>query len=102
MVPRRQIYRIGRAPHALRRQHARLDNIALVPASLLPYREEWQRIANELPAGSFLLCVPRKEGKQHTAMVRVARLLKDKGLTVRAIACEHVTRQDEGDKIGEG
>lgn len=32
---------------------------SLVPATLLPYRTEWQRLASVLPARSILLCIPR-------------------------------------------
>lgn len=41
-------------PRALRK--ARLDNIALVPASLLSQKATYMEIANRLPQGSVLLC----------------------------------------------
>ncbi len=34
------IYRVTRPPRRLRK--ARLDNLVLVPASLLPFKEQWQ------------------------------------------------------------
>jgi hypothetical protein len=36
----------------------RLDNLALVPASLLPHRTTYQRLANQLPAGAVLVVLP--------------------------------------------
>jgi hypothetical protein len=40
-------YHLSRPPKAVRK--ARLDNVALVPASLLPRKGKYQRIANNLP-----------------------------------------------------
>ena len=42
----------GRPPAPLRRPGVTLDNIALVPASLLPFKPTYQAIANELPRGT--------------------------------------------------
>ena len=92
MAPRRQHYRLTRPPCALSRPHVRLDNIALVPASLLPYRKQWQAVANELPQGGILVCVPTPESKQRQTMLTVARTLRDKGLSVRAVAAEDFCR----------
>jgi len=47
---------LHKPPRALR--EARLDNVALVPGNLLPYKDQWQAIANELPEGSVLICMP--------------------------------------------
>jgi hypothetical protein len=47
----------------MRLKKARLDNIALVPASLLPMKGTYQPIANNLPTGS-VLCVPGTPGQQ--------------------------------------
>src|SRR4051794_8587430 len=40
-------------PRSLKR--AKFDNLALVPASLLPFKATWQQLANELPTGSTLI-----------------------------------------------
>jgi hypothetical protein len=66
---------VGEPPQAL--QHARLDNIALVPASLLPLKGTYQPIANKLPTGS-VLCVPGTQ-KQRTIMATVTKFFKDHG-----------------------
>ncbi len=49
-------YRLMRPPKAVR--HARLDNIALVPASLLVHKQKYKSIANQLPTGGVLICSP--------------------------------------------
>src|SRR6266704_5809710 len=79
---------VGEPPHAL--QHARLDNIALVPASLLPLKGTYQPLANRLPTGS-VLCVPGTQ-KQRTIMATVTRFFKDHGHQVITMPIENITR----------
>ena len=83
-------YRMTKAPRSLRSKKIRLDNIALVPASLLPFKDAWQQVANELPTGSVLVYVPTQpeKPKQAALMLAVARTLRAKGLTVRAVRAE--------------
>ena len=47
------------------------DNLVLVPASQLPFREHWERIAQRLPAREVMLVVPEEE----TPLKQVARAL---------------------------
>lgn len=49
----------------------RSDNITLIPASQLPLREEWAKIAHGLQAHDVLLVVPAGE----TPLKQVARAL---------------------------
>src|SRR5881227_1654217 len=79
---------VGEPPHAL--QHARLDNISLVPASLLPLKGTYQSLANTLPTGS-VLCVPGTQ-KQRTIMATVTKFFKDHGHTVITMPLENITR----------
>src|SRR5947208_13972030 len=79
---------VGEPPHAL--QHARLDNIALVPASLLPLKGTYQPLANRLPKGS-VLCVPGTQ-KQRTIMATITKFFKDHGQTVITMPLENITR----------
>ena len=79
---------VGEPPRAL--QHARLDNIVLVPASLLPLKGTYQPIANKLPTGS-VLCVPGTQ-KQRTIMATVTKFFKDHGHTVITMPLENITR----------
>ena len=47
-----------RGPRALQRPQVRLDNMALVPAHLLPRKADYQAVANRLPPGDILLVLP--------------------------------------------
>ena len=71
---------VGEPPHAL--QHARLDNIALVPASLLPRREKYQTIANKLPQGGVLICETSSTPKLQAILANVARFFRAHGRQV--------------------
>ena len=76
-------YHIGQAPRAVRK--ARLDNIALVPASLLHRKSKYQTIANNLPAGGVLICQANKTQKISRILERVAKLFQEKGHFVRML-----------------
>jgi hypothetical protein len=75
--------RIGRPPRAIRK--ARLDNIALVSASLLFQKGKYQTIANNLPAGGVLICQANKTQKISRILERVAQLLQENGHFVRML-----------------
>ena len=79
---------VGEPPRAL--LHARLDNIALVPASLLPLKGTYQPLANRLPTGS-VLCVPGTQ-KQRTIMATITQFFKEHGHTVITMPLENITR----------
>src|SRR5947209_16067438 len=74
-----------------RLKKARLDNIALVPASLLPLKRTYQPIANTLPIGS-VLCVPGTL-RQQKIMTLVTKFFRDHGRQVITLPVEKVTRQ---------
>jgi hypothetical protein len=83
---RRQLplpYRIGRAPRAVRQ--ARLDNVALVPASLLPRKGKYQKIANNLPRGGVLICETHKKQRIADILKRVGKFLAENGHFVRTV-----------------
>jgi hypothetical protein len=83
---RRQLplpYRIGRAPRAVRQ--ARLDNVALVPASLLPRKGKYQTIANNLPKGGVLICQTDKKERISRILERVADFFRQNGHFVRTL-----------------
>ena len=75
-------------PEALKK--ARLDNIALVPASLLALRNIYQPLANTFPLGS-VLCVPGTP-RQQKIMDKVTSFLKDHGHTVITVPLEKIIR----------
>ena len=76
-------YHIGRPPEALRK--ARLDNVALVPASLLPRKGKYQKIADNLPKGGVLICQTHKKQRIAHILKRVALWLSDNGHVVRTL-----------------
>lgn len=80
-------YRLSRPPRALRRSAVHLDNLALVPASLLPFKAQWQAIANDLPEGQILIVLPWQTKQQQIAR-SVAAQLKAKGKQVRVMVQE--------------
>jgi hypothetical protein len=79
----RRPYRIGQAPKAVRQ--ATLDNIALVPASLLFRKGKYQRIANNLPKGGVLICQTEQKQRIHTILMRVAQFLRANGHFVKTL-----------------
>ena len=79
-----------RGPQALRRPQVQLDNLTLVPASLLPRKAEYQALANELPKGDILLVLPPLEGRERVAMERVAQLFRAKGRHVTVLSEERL------------
>jgi predicted DNA-binding WGR domain protein len=80
-------------PARLRSGSLRLDNLALVPASLLPYKARYQRLANQLPPGAVLIVLPTEAGpEQETLRATAARFLA-KGHPVTTISADDVLAQ---------
>ena len=76
-------YNIVRAPKAVRK--ARMDNIVLVPASLLPKKGKYQTIANNLPKGSVLICQAQKKQRIAGILEQVATWLREHGHFVKTL-----------------
>jgi hypothetical protein len=77
-------YSFGRPPRAIRR--AKLDNIALVPASLLLHKpEKYQTIANNLPRGGVLICQADRKQRIARILDQVAAWLRQNGHFVRTL-----------------
>jgi hypothetical protein len=72
---------------------AKLDNLALVPASLLPYKAQWQQLANELPSGSTLIVFPTADLPQRATLEIVAARLRAKGRVVATVPAQTFTLQ---------
>ena len=70
-------------PNVLRR--AKLDNLAIVPASLLPHKAEWQALANTLPEGTTLIVLPREQSPARAALERVSGDLSSRGSRVATV-----------------
>jgi hypothetical protein len=83
-------YRFRRAPRGLRLPGVTLDNVALVPASLLPFKKEWQAVANGLPKGGVLLCSTGNR-RQQRILAQVSTHMKHKGHNVRTVPAERFT-----------
>lgn len=73
-------HRFRQAPRRVR--NAQLENVALVPGNLFPFKKEYQAIANELPVGSTLIILPKSESRSKRALESVASILKAKGQAV--------------------
>src|SRR5712691_413456 len=82
-------YSISEPPARLKK--ARLDNIALVPASLLSSKDTYQPLANCLPTGS-VLCVPGTQ-RQQKILALVTQFFRSKGRQVITFPLEKVTRR---------
>ena len=74
-------------PEAVKR--ARLDNIVLVPASLLSLKGTYQPLANRLPTGSVLV-VPGTP-RQQKIMAKVTRFFRDHGRQVITMPLEKIS-----------
>jgi hypothetical protein len=85
--------RFRRPPVALRR--AKLDNLALVPRSMLPYMEQCQETANRLPSGAILIVLPQDNETQKHTMLLVAKLLSTEGHQVAVIPATEVRRHQQ-------
>jgi hypothetical protein len=86
--------RFTRPPRALGR--ARADNLALVPASLLPFKKQYQAIANNLPAGATLIVTPKTVGKPGQTLGNVAHRLAAKGHQVTVVSATQFSTQTQG------
>jgi hypothetical protein len=65
----------------------KLDNVALVPGSLLPFKSEYQEIANGLPKGGILIVLPQEQGSPRV-FKQTAAQLKNKGKRIATISAE--------------
>jgi hypothetical protein len=76
-------YRIGNPPRALRK--AKLDNIALVPATLLFQNGKYQTIAKNLPGQGVLICRTEKKERINHILDSVAVFFRQRGHYVRML-----------------
>ena len=81
--------RFSSPPRAVRR--VRSDNLALVPASLLPYKAEYQAIANQQPPGTTLIVLPVDDSLPRRTLELVASRLKAKGQRIQLLPSNVVT-----------
>jgi hypothetical protein len=67
---------------------AKLDNLALVPANLLPFKSQWQAIANGLTRDGVLILLPSGQRPPRKILETVASLLKAGGHQVTTLPAQ--------------
>jgi hypothetical protein len=77
-------YRLTNPPKALLK--ARLDNIAIVPASMLPLTETLKEKVNTLPKGGVFLCYARENSRQRKIIERVEETFREQGHAVKSMS----------------
>ncbi len=64
------------------------DNLALVPASLLPFKHEYQAIANGLPQGDILVVIPANKTVSDNLMEKVISGFENRGHKVTTLPAQ--------------
>jgi len=77
-------YRFTNPPKAI--LNARLDNIAIVPASMLPLTQTLKEKVNTLPQGAVLLCYAEENTRQRKILERVEETFREQGHAVRSMS----------------
>jgi len=81
-------YRLTHPPKALLK--ARLDNIAIVPASMLPLKETLQELIHTLPQGAVFLCHAEENTRQRKLLERVEETFRQHGHFVKNMSLGEV------------
>ena len=81
-------YRLTNPPKALLK--ARMDNIAIVPASMLPLTEILKGKVNTLPKGGVFLCYAKENSRQKKILERVEETFREHGHVVRSLSMREV------------
>jgi hypothetical protein len=81
-------YRFTNPPKAI--LNAQLDNIAIVPASMLGMKALWQTAANTLPKGGVLLCHSQQNVRQRMLLERIGETFRQQGHAVMNLPIEQV------------
>src|SRR6266850_8616023 len=77
-------YQFTKPPKALLK--ARLDNIAIVPASMLPLAKILKEKVNTLPKGGVFLCYAQENSRQKKILERVGETFRVQGHVVRSLS----------------
>src|SRR5436309_966474 len=85
-------YRLTNPPKAL--LNAQLDNIAIVPASMLPLTETLKEKVNTLPKGGVFLCYAQENSRQKKILKRVEETFREQGHAVRSMSVREVYKTD--------
>jgi len=81
-------YQFTKPPKAILK--ARLDNIAIVPASMLPMKETLQELINALPQGAVFLCHAEENTRQRKVLERVEETFRQQGHAVMNLSMGEV------------
>jgi len=81
-------YQFTKPPQALLK--ARLDNIAIVPASMLPFTQTLQEKVNTLPKGAVFLCYAQENIRQRKLLERVGATFRQQGHAVMNLSMSEV------------
>jgi hypothetical protein len=81
-------YRLTNPPQALLK--VRMDNIAIVPASMLPLTEIVKEKVNTLPKGGVFLCYAQENSRQRKILERVEETFREHGHVVRSLSMREV------------
>jgi hypothetical protein len=81
-------YRWTNPPKALLK--ARLDNIAIVPASMLLLTKTLKEKVNTLPQGGVFLCYAKENSRQRKILERVEEAFREHGHVVRSLSMSEV------------
>jgi hypothetical protein len=84
-------YRWTNPPQAL--VNAQLDNIAIVPASMLPFQKTLQELINTLPQGAVLLCHAEENTRQRKLLKQVEETFREQGHAVRSMSVREVYKK---------
>src|SRR5207248_10129963 len=87
-ITRSYRYRLTNPPQALLK--ARMDNIAIVPASMLPLTETLKEKVNTLPKGGVYLCYAQENTRQRRILARVEETFREHGHAVRSMSIGEV------------
>jgi hypothetical protein len=77
-------YRLTNPPKVLLK--ARLDNIAIVPASMLPLTQTLKEKVNTLPKGGVFLCYAQENNRQKKILERVGEAFREQGHAVKSMS----------------
>jgi len=69
---------------------AKLDNIAIVPASMLARHEDLKDQVKKLPRGQVFLCHTKENTKQRKVLERVKEVFRHFGYGVALLSMEQV------------
>ena len=69
---------------------AQVDNIAIVPASMLPFTKILKEKVNTLPKGTVFLCYAKENTRQRKLLERVEETFKQQGHAVMNLSMREV------------